>query len=145
MVKSKFFSTLALTTVLATGAFITSGPANAVPACPALRLVSQNDGNNDGQMHRRHHVPDGADMQQSGDNQSMDWRRRHHHDYSDNNPQFGIYVNNGYNDGYGYNEDYGVGYGYGNRWHHRRHCRVIKIWRHHHPVWVKKCFWPHYQ
>ena len=133
MFKSSVFSTIALGTVLVTGAFMTAGPASAVPACPA-GVVCTNDGQNDGQMHKRRHVTDGSGMQQSGDNQSTDWRRRHRHGYSDNNNVgVGIYVNTG------------DGYGYGNRWHHRRHCRMIKIWRHHHPVWVKKCFWPHNQ
>lgn len=120
MFKSKMFSTLALGTVLVTGAFMTAGVASAVPACPP-GVVCQNDG----KMHRPP-VTDGSGAQQSGDNQSMDWRRRHHR-YSNNNVGLGIYVNTG--DGYGYR-------------HHRR-CKIVKIWRHHHPVWVKKCFWPH--
>ena len=127
MFKAKIFSTIALGTVLVTGAFMTAGVANAAPACPS-GVVCQNDG----KMHRPHGTG-GSGMQNSGDsvqhssdNRSMDWRRRHHN-YSNNNPSFGIYVNTG--DGYGYR-------------HHRR-CKMVKIWRHHHPVWVKKCYWPH--
>jgi hypothetical protein len=37
----------------------------------------------------------------------------------------------------------GNGNGYGNQWNHGRHrhnhCRMVKTWRHHHPVWVQQC------
>jgi len=40
----------------------------------------------------------------------------------------------------------GNGHGYGNHyghWNHgrHRHCRMVKTWRHHHPVWVQRCGW----
>ena len=73
----------------------------------------------------------GSDVRHNSDGQQSDWRRRHHR-YSDFNPSVGIYLNSGYGDDNGYG------------WRHHRHCRTVKIWRHHHPVWVKKCFSRHY-
>ena len=42
----------------------------------------------------------------------------------------------------------GVNLGNGNHdghWNHMRqrhnHCRMVKTWRHHHPVWIQQCGW----
>ena len=42
----------------------------------------------------------------------------------------------------------GHSYGDGNhngqgQWHHRHHnrCHMMKVWHHHHPVWIQQCGW----
>ena len=139
MFKSRKISIIILCTVVATGAFLSARTANAYPSCPPGVECP-----NDGSMHYRHQGHDRSSSQQPNEDQSMEWRHRHRHDYSDNGVGFGIYLNSGYGDGYygdgyGYNDGYGDGY----RWRHHRHCRTIKIWRNHHPVWVKRCRWHH--
>lgn len=50
----------------------------------------------------------------------------------------GVSVGDGYGSGYNNGHHYG-------QWRHGRHrhsqCHMIKIWRHHHPVWIQQCGW----
>ena len=140
MFKSRVFSIFALSAILATGAFFSFGTANAALGCHT-DLECQNDG-----LRPPHRGNDGTGGRNSNDSQSMNWRRNHHGDYSNNGVGFGIYLNDGYGDGYGHGYGYDDGYGYNDgygddyAWRHHRHCRTVKIWRHHHPVWVKRCY-----
>jgi hypothetical protein len=94
--------------------------ANAAPPCPSGVVCPP-----DGTMHKPPPGPN-AGNQTSGENQPKHMRWRHRH-----NPDVGlrIYINDGYGDGYG--------------WRHHKHCKMVKTWRHHHRVWVKRCVWHH--
>lgn len=122
MTKKPILFAIAVSAFLATGAMMNIDAVNAAPVCPP-GFVCPPDG-----LHRPHAEPSGPGMQTPRDNQPMHWRHRHQ-GYPDGNVGFGIYVGNGYGDLYR------------TRWHHRHNCSMVKIWRHHHRVWVKRCDW----
>jgi len=124
MTKKPILFAIAVSAFLATGALLNIGAASAAPVCPP-NVVCPPDG-----VHKPPPGPGAPAMQTPGDNQSMGWRHRHHGN-PNGNVGFGIYIGNGYGDGYGA------------RWHHRHHCSMVKTWRHHHRVWVKRCEWRH--
>jgi hypothetical protein len=48
--------------------------------------------------------------------------------------QLGVNMGNSHGDGF----HNGRG-----QWHHRHHnhCHMMKVWHHHHPVWIQQCGW----
>ena len=50
----------------------------------------------------------------------------------------GVNMGNGY--GHGYDNGYGHGQ-WNHRRHHHNHCHMMKVWHHHHPVWIQQCGW----
>lgn len=129
MIRKPILTAIAISAFIMSGAILNSETANSAPGC----LDGVSCAPQVGSMHKPHSAPGQPGMQSSGDNHPsgdshpMHWRHRNH-GYSNDNVGFGIYVNQEY--------------GYNGGWHHRQHCRMVKVWRHHHRVWVKRCYWP---
>lgn len=155
---------LALSAIFATGMIPTASNAQTAANCPPGVTCPPNGGQqpggnppnggqmnnqgNNGPMHRPHRMPNGGQPNggqvqnpggnsqnsggmNSGNNQQRHWHHRNGYNgafgYPNSGVGVGIYLGNGYDSGY--------------RWHHHQHCKLVKVWRHHHRVLVKRCVW----
>ena len=102
MSKNSIFSTIALGTVLMMGSVAAVAPAQAAPPCPPGVQCGPGNGGNNGGM-QKPHFPSGGQQGQNNHNNdnNMDWKKhRRHHGHSGADFGVGIYLGDGYNNGY---------------------------------------------
>ncbi|HSS99047.1 MAG TPA: hypothetical protein VLK33_18555 [Terriglobales bacterium] len=100
MSKSPIFSTIALGAILMVGGIAAVTPANAAPPCPPGAQCGPGNNGGMGGMHKPK-PPSGNQQGQNNNGDNMDWKHhRRHHGHSGADFGVGIYLGDGYNNGY---------------------------------------------